>query len=100
MPLAKGRLLVLSTFAEKQRRVTAALAASSNEFVAALTSAVFIAYAEQNGKTESFASSILEGGKPVLTFDSPDNANLVGMGAKAISSESIQEFVRQGSFLQ
>jgi len=84
-PLSDGRLLVLSPFDEKHRRPTAALAADRNDFVAAMADAVFIAHAAPGSKTESFCRRILSWGKPVLTFDSPENANLLSLGAKASS---------------
>ena len=83
-----------------QRPATAELAAYRNEIVAALASAVFIALAKKSGLTESFARSALNWGKRVLTFDSPDNANLNSMDARTAGSASIQGMVRQESFLQ
>jgi predicted Rossmann fold nucleotide-binding protein DprA/Smf involved in DNA uptake len=83
--MADGRLLVLSPFGEKERRVTAELARRRNEFVAALADRIFIAYAAPGGHTERFARTIVAWGKPVLTLDSPDNQNLVAIGAQAIA---------------
>jgi len=45
--LAEGRLLILSPFAEKQRRVTVNLARKRNELVAALADEVFVAHKEE-----------------------------------------------------
>lgn len=84
--LADGRMLLLSPFADKHRRVTAKLAAARNMFVATLAESVFIAYAEPGGKTEQFCREVVSSGKQVLTFESGENANLIALGARAIKS--------------
>lgn len=48
-PIRQGRLLLVSPFAVKQNRMTAALAAQRNEFVVALAHAVLIVYADPGG---------------------------------------------------
>lgn len=87
-PLGAGRLLLLSPFAEKHHRVSANLATTRNEFVAALATQAIIAYAETGGKTEQLASRIAGWHKPLLTFDHPANANLLNLGARPIISAS------------
>ncbi len=82
-----GRLLVLSPFPAAARRVTAKLAAQRNELVASLASRVFIAHAAPGSKTEAFARRLAASGKPLLTLDSPANANLAEMGAESIAVE-------------
>jgi predicted Rossmann fold nucleotide-binding protein DprA/Smf involved in DNA uptake len=52
-PLAAGRLLILSAFAATATRVTAALAARRNEFVAALADEVHIVHATPGGRLET-----------------------------------------------
>ncbi len=89
-PLAEGRLLVLSPF-QKPRRPTAELAQRRNEFVAALADAVLIAHARPGSKTETFCRAVLAWGKPVLTLESPENAELAGLGAKAVQPEEAVE---------
>lgn len=83
-PLAEGRLLVLSPFEKKHRRVTAARAERRNELVAALADRVFVPYAEPGGKTEALCRKIVSWGKPLLTFDTEHNTNLLSMGAEAL----------------
>ena len=94
-PLADGRLLLLSPFAEKSRRVTAGLAAARNKFVAASAQSVFIAHAEPGGKTEDFCHEVLTWGKPVLTFESAENANLIALGASPVRPETIVQELRR-----
>lgn len=55
MPLAAGRLLILSCFNESERRVTANLAAHRNEFVAALADEVWFAHIAPGGQMERLA---------------------------------------------
>lgn len=83
-PLEAGRLLLLSPFEKKHHRMTANLARRRNEFVAALADEVFVAHASPGGKTEQFCRKIISWGKPLLTFDCPENANLLALGAKPV----------------
>ena len=83
-PIAEGRLLILSPFERSQHRPTAALAAQRNDFVAALATEIFVPYAAPGGKTESLARQQAAAGKAILTLDSPANANLLAIGARAV----------------
>ncbi len=87
--LDDSRLLVMSPFPSTARRPTAALSAQRNNLVADLAQRVFIAHAAPGGKTEAFARRLAASGKPLLTLDSPANANLVEMGADFVSSENL-----------
>ena len=78
------RLLILSPFQNNQHRMTSALAQKRNQFVATIAHTVFIAYASPNSKTEAFAKQIVARNKPLLTFESPDNQNLIELGAQTI----------------
>ena len=91
-PLKEGRFLVLSPFPSTQRRPTAQLAARRNELVADLARQVLIVHAAPGGKTEAFARKLAESGKPLLTLDSPANANLMEMGARAGAKTPISCF--------
>ena len=82
--LDEGRLLVLSRFPVTVRRPTAELAAQRNDLVAELAQRVFIAHAAPGSKTEAFARKLAESGKPLLTLDSPANANLVLIRARVV----------------
>ena len=64
-PLAAGRLLLLSPFDVAERRVTAALAAYRNRFVAALAERVLFIHAAPGGRTEALAREVIGWGKPV-----------------------------------
>ena len=96
--LDDGRLLVLSPFPATAQRPTADLAAQRNDLVASLASRVFIAHAAAGSKTEAFARKLVELGKPLLTLDSPANANLVEMGAKVIhATRNLKVLISHGT---
>lgn len=80
-PIREGRLLLISPFAAKQNRITAALAAERNEFVAALAHAVLVAYADPGGMIETLARKLAALGKPLFCFEGDDTANLQRLGA-------------------
>lgn len=81
-PISDGRLLMLSPFGEKVKRARQDIARFRNEFAAALADQVFVVYAAPGGKIESFCKKVLGWGKPLLTFNSPDNASLIVSGAR------------------
>jgi len=89
-PLAQERLLVLSPFAEQDRRMTAALAGERNRFVAALADELLIAHAEAGGKTEVFSRDVAAWGKPLLTLADDTNANLLALGATPIRADEVR----------
>ena len=80
--LNDGRLLVLSPFPATVRRPTIKFAAQRNDLVASLATRVFIAHAAPGSRTEAFVRRLAEAGKPLLTLESPANANLIAMGAQ------------------
>ena len=86
-PIDEGRLLLLSSFPANQNRATADRARARNLFVAALADEVFIPHASPGGKTEQFCRQVVTWGKPLRTFDAPENAGLLAMGARAASLE-------------
>ena len=86
-PISEGRLLILSSFGRSQHRPTAALAAQRNDLVAALATELFFPYSAPGGKTESLARQHAAAGKVILTLDSPANANLLALGARAVKAQ-------------
>jgi predicted Rossmann fold nucleotide-binding protein DprA/Smf involved in DNA uptake len=84
-PLEDGRLLILSPFEAKYRRLTVELAQQRNEFVAALADEVFVIHASPGGKLEALAKEIVTSDKPCYTFESEHNRNLLGFGFRPIS---------------
>ncbi len=90
-PLAEGRLLLLSPFAKKLRRITADLAQKRNELVAALADAVFVAHAAPGSKMEQFCHDMLTLGKPLLALESDENTSLIANGARPVRPGCIGE---------
>ncbi len=88
-PLAEGRLLILSFFADGIRRPTADLAVKRNAYIAALANRILIAHAEKGGKTEALCKEALTHGKLVFAIDSPDNAHLVELGVVPVQAEDL-----------
>ena len=84
-PLDEGRLLLLSPFDQRSRRMTAETAKTRNRFVAALADRICIAYAEPGGKIDSLVREILPWGKPVFTLDGESNSELISLGVTPIS---------------
>ena len=96
--LDDGRLLVLSPFPATARRPTAEFAAQRNDLVASLASRAFVAHAAPGSKTEAFARKLAASGKPMLTLDSPGNANLVKMGTRVFDpARDLTELVSHGT---
>jgi hypothetical protein len=88
-PIRDGRLLLVSPFAAKQNRITAALAAQRNEFVAALARAVLVVYADPAGQIESLARKVAAWRKPLFTLDDGNNAHLLGAGAESFHIDEV-----------
>ncbi len=91
-PLDERRLLLLSPFEEKDRRVTARLAIKRNEFVAALADALLVAHAEAGGKTERFCHQALEWQKPLFVLASKEHEALLAAGAQVASAVTLADW--------
>jgi predicted Rossmann fold nucleotide-binding protein DprA/Smf involved in DNA uptake len=85
-PLEDGRMLLLSPFSPTQRRVTGETALTRNLVAAALAETVLVIHAAPGSKTEAFCRELLRWGKPLRTFASEHNANLVEMGVADVQA--------------
>lgn len=82
----RGRLLLVSPFRDKQKRVTRELAIERNRFVAAISDEVLIPHAAPGSKAEGLGLNLLASGKRVYTFsDRP--GPLLDRGAMLINSD-------------
>ena len=90
-PLKDGQLLFLSPFEESQQRISSKRSHYRNLFVAAMSSVIFVAHAGPGSKTESFCKEILSWQKPIYTFESDYNNNLIKMGARPVTMENVSE---------
>jgi predicted Rossmann fold nucleotide-binding protein DprA/Smf involved in DNA uptake len=84
-PLAESRLLYLSPFPGKEKRMTADLAMARNRFVAAMADEIFVAHAAEGGKIEAFCCELAARGKSLTTLKSDANANLMALGARSLN---------------
>jgi predicted Rossmann fold nucleotide-binding protein DprA/Smf involved in DNA uptake len=92
-----GRILLVSPFGPNYRRATAELAEQRNRLVAALASAAFISHAAPGGKTEALCREIIAMGKPIFTVDSPENSNLLALGAKPVTVDVVaHQWLKRG----
>jgi len=88
-PIEERRLLFLSPFEENQRRISVKTSHYRNLFVAALSAVIFVAHAGPASKTEAFCREILSWQKPLYTFESDYNKNLIEMGAQPVNMDNI-----------
>ncbi len=95
--LKDGRLLVISPFADNCRRTTSAHAVQRNDLVCAIAHSVLVPYASPNGKTWAAAKKAIESNKPVYTFDTDDNMELIRMGARPFNCFDVSEFLSNDS---
>ncbi len=87
-PLAERRLLSLSPFPGKEKRMTADLAMARNRFVAALADEIFASHAAEGGKIEAFCCELAARGKSLTTLESDANTNLIALGARPLNCEA------------
>lgn len=93
-PLEQGRMLLLSPFADKERRATMETAMLRNRFVAAVAGAIFVAHAEPRSKTEQFCREVLAWQKPLYTLAGNANGHLLTMGAQPLCPDDVSLLVR------
>lgn len=89
-PLAEGRLLIASPFADGQNRVTGDKANRRNYFVASLAEEVLVIYAAPGSNTLTLCREIIASGKPLLTLDSTHNKDLIALGAEVVGDGNLQ----------
>jgi predicted Rossmann fold nucleotide-binding protein DprA/Smf involved in DNA uptake len=63
-----GRLLILSPFPPKKKRMTVALAETRNRFVGALADRIFVPHAAPNSRTLALCNELRADGKQVLSI--------------------------------
>jgi predicted Rossmann fold nucleotide-binding protein DprA/Smf involved in DNA uptake len=85
-PLEDGRLLIVSPFTGKEKRISSERALRRNYFVAAIATTVFIPYAAPKSKTEMFCRELLKWKKQVYTIDDAKNMRLMEEGIPTISN--------------
>jgi predicted Rossmann fold nucleotide-binding protein DprA/Smf involved in DNA uptake len=89
-----SRLLVLSPFKKKHKRVTASLSEQRNRIVALLARDAFLPYAAPGSRSEHLCKNIISAGKQIFTFRVEANQSLIAMGAKLIRIEDLNNSIR------
>lgn len=79
-----GRMLILSPFPERIKRISEKSAFFRNEFIAALANEIFVPYAAPGSKTQAFCRKVLDWGKHLFTFNAPENAHMISQGIQTI----------------
>jgi predicted Rossmann fold nucleotide-binding protein DprA/Smf involved in DNA uptake len=90
-PLADGRLLILSCFDERHRRLTKETAACRNRYVSILADQVLVAHAAPGSRTERLCQKVLDSGKTVWTPLCQQNRHLLSLGAQPLTLETLPE---------
>jgi len=80
LAIDQERLLLLSPFEQKHRRMTAALAEQRNQFIASIADNVLFVHASVGSKTEQLARSCLQQRDRAYALDCPENRNLLRAG--------------------
>ncbi len=93
-PLDEGRLLFLSPFTGKERRISSERALFRNQFVGSIADVIVIPYTAPNGKTEQFCKELLTWNKPIYTLQTESNANLIALGLEPITQENLTKNLR------
>lgn len=87
------RLVIVSPFEARHRRVTTALAEQRNRFVAALALEAFIAYAGPGTKTDQLGYELLRAKTRVWMIDLPEHTQLIENGAVAFQPDQFSTTV-------
>jgi predicted Rossmann fold nucleotide-binding protein DprA/Smf involved in DNA uptake len=90
-PLADGRLLVLSCFDNRHRRLTRKTATTRNTYVSILADQVLAAHAAPGSGTERLCRKVLEAGKKLWATPCEQNRHLFSMGAQPLTLETLPE---------
>lgn len=81
-PLERGRLLLVSPFADEVRHVTAETALLRNRMVAALAQRLVVPHAAPGGRLLGLVRDAIASGVAVHAFDHPANRPLLRAGAR------------------
>lgn len=86
--VAEGRLVMVTPFPDTVRHITTATATTRNRLVVEMASVVVVTHAAPGSKMEALCRDILVGGKPLYTFDHPENKALIQAGAQLLTTET------------
>lgn len=79
--LSNNRLLIVSPFADKIKRISEETANKRNAMMAEMADELFVAYAHPGGNVEQVVLRELKNKKKVVVFDVAENDKLLQLGA-------------------
>jgi predicted Rossmann fold nucleotide-binding protein DprA/Smf involved in DNA uptake len=82
--VAEERLVMATPFPDTVTHITKETAMQRNRLVAELATAIVVAHAAPGSKMKTFCHELLALGKPLYTFDHPDNKGLIAAGARTL----------------
>ena len=88
-PIAGRRLLIVSPFGPRRKRVDAPLAERRNRFATALAASLLVLHAAPKSRLESLCAAVLDAGGKVYAPDAPSNAGLASRGARLVTTDSL-----------
>lgn len=94
--VAEGRLVMVTSFPDTVRHITAKTAMIRNRLVAEMASVVVVAHAAPGSKMESLCRELLAAGKSLYTFNHPANAAMIQAGARPIGPATRFPSAQQG----
>lgn len=77
-------MLLLSFFEKKHNRISAQRSEIRNRFAATIADKILVSHTAASSKTEKLCREMLKMKKPVVTFNSSYNDNLIRSGALPI----------------
>ena len=83
------RLLIVSSFEPRRKRVDAPLAERRNRFVTALAASLLVLHAAPKSRLERLCSAVLDIGGTVYAPDAPSNAGLASRGAHLVTIDAL-----------
>jgi hypothetical protein len=92
--ISDKRLLLLSPFDPKERRLTKALAEIRNSFVATIASSILVAHASTNGTIHKLVTGLLSSGRRIFTLDLPENEAPIQNGVSGVPVGELPSFVK------
>lgn len=84
-----GRLMMISPFDDRSRRVTRQTAEKRNRCVMAMAESIVVTYAHAGGRLEQLCRDAVTSGKMLWTLDDPANATLIRLGAQPFRHETL-----------
>jgi hypothetical protein len=84
-----GRVLIVSSFAARHRRVTAVLAQERNHLVGSLAREVIIPHAVVGGRTDCLCRELVTTGKSIWTLDPAEANAAIQAGVQPTTAEDL-----------